>query len=79
MFLSLLVCLSLCVCVSRSVHAKTKQEAQLPQRERASNMALSYGAKRQFDMLNRLKACASVIVNVEMSLNVEWIQGCRPA
>jgi len=25
-----------------------------PQGQRASNIALSYGAKRQFDMLNRL-------------------------
>ena len=36
------------------ITAELKQEAQLPQRERASNIALSYSAKRHFDMLNRL-------------------------
>jgi len=48
------------------------QEAQLLQRERASSIALSY-VKRQFDVLNRLKACASIIVNVEISLNIQLI------
>jgi len=35
--------------------------------------------KRHFDMLNRLQACASIIVNVEIiCLNSKWIWRCRP-
>jgi len=47
-----------------------KQEDRLPQSERATNIALSYGA-RHFDMLNRLKAFASIIVSVEINLSIK--------
>lgn len=60
------------------VSYKLYQEAQLPQRKRASNIALSYGAKRHFDMLNRLKSCASTIVNTEISFNMKWFRDASP-
>jgi len=35
--------------------------------------------QKHFGMLNRLEACASVIINVELSLNINLIEGCEPA
>jgi len=50
--------------------SKVIQEAQLPQKNRAFDIAVSYGATKLFDLFNRLKACASV-VSVEISLNLK--------
>jgi len=53
LFLAVSVHMSVSLCVCLSVWAKTDQEAQLPQRQRASNIALSYGA-------NGISICWSV-------------------
>jgi len=50
----------------------SKQEAQLPQRKRASNIVLSYGAK-SISMFNRLKACSSMSL-----LRYRPITNCDP-